>query len=153
MSVASDSALVPSLLTLSDVLSSGYHAAGGGGGGVSERTRVTVTGDGAVGLLAVLSARRLNAQSPPGRRARPRPELLAPHDPAREAGRQNPTETRRPPTSLNRTPHNIGYTNAHIHDTEQTEAATPLILDQHTNNGRQLCLQATAAGAKSVAEG
>ncbi|CAL9331295.1 putative zinc-binding alcohol dehydrogenase [Streptomyces sp. enrichment culture] len=58
--VAADSALVPSLLTLSDVLGTGYHAAVAGG--VDERTRVTVIGDGAVGLLAVLSAKRLGAE-------------------------------------------------------------------------------------------
>ncbi|MGI5502293.1 zinc-binding dehydrogenase [Lentzea sp. CA-135723] len=58
--VAPDSALIPSLLTLSDVFGTGYHAAVAGG--VRERTRVTVIGDGAVGLLAVLSARRLGAE-------------------------------------------------------------------------------------------
>lgn len=58
--VAADSALMPSLLTLSDVLGTGYHAAVAGG--VTERTRVTVIGDGAVGLLAVLSAKRLGAE-------------------------------------------------------------------------------------------
>lgn len=58
--VAADSALIPSLLTLSDVLGTGYHAAVAGG--VNERTRVTVIGDGAVGLMAVLSARRLGAE-------------------------------------------------------------------------------------------
>jgi threonine dehydrogenase-like Zn-dependent dehydrogenase len=58
--VAPDSALMPSLLTLSDVFGTGYHAAVAGG--VNERTRVTVIGDGAVGLLAVLSAKRLGAE-------------------------------------------------------------------------------------------
>lgn len=58
--VGENSALLPSLLTLSDVLGTGYHAAVTGG--VDERTTVTVIGDGAVGLLAVLSARRLGAQ-------------------------------------------------------------------------------------------
>jgi threonine dehydrogenase-like Zn-dependent dehydrogenase len=58
--VATDSALIPSLLTLSDVFGTGYHAAKAGG--VSQRTRVTVIGDSAVGLLAVLSARRLGAE-------------------------------------------------------------------------------------------
>ncbi|MFJ8745978.1 zinc-binding dehydrogenase [Embleya sp. NPDC127516] len=58
--VAPDSALIPSLLTLSDVLGTGHHAAVAGG--VDERTHVTVIGDGAVGLLAVLSARRLGAE-------------------------------------------------------------------------------------------
>ena len=58
--VGEDSALLPSLLTLSDVLGTGYHAAVKGG--VNERTTVTDHGDGAVGLLAVLSAKRLGAE-------------------------------------------------------------------------------------------
>lgn len=58
--VAPDSALVPSLLTLADVLGTGYHAAKMGG--VAPGKRVTVIGDGAVGLLAVLSAQRLGAE-------------------------------------------------------------------------------------------
>ena len=57
---ALDPALIPSLLTLADVLGTGHHAAVIGG--VSPRTRVTVIGDGAVGLLAVLSSRRLGAE-------------------------------------------------------------------------------------------
>jgi threonine dehydrogenase-like Zn-dependent dehydrogenase len=58
--VAADSALVPSLLTLADVLGTGHHAAKVAE--VSPRTRVTVVGDGAVGLLSVLAARRLGAE-------------------------------------------------------------------------------------------
>jgi threonine dehydrogenase-like Zn-dependent dehydrogenase len=58
--VGEDSPQLPSLLTLSDVFGTGYHAAVKGG--VDERTTVTVIGDGAVGLLAVLSAKRLGAQ-------------------------------------------------------------------------------------------
>jgi threonine dehydrogenase-like Zn-dependent dehydrogenase len=58
--IAEDSALIPSLLTLSDVFGTGYHAAVAGG--VDVRTHVTVIGDGAVGLLAVLSAKRLGAE-------------------------------------------------------------------------------------------
>jgi threonine dehydrogenase-like Zn-dependent dehydrogenase len=58
--VAPDDALIPSLLTLSDVLGTGYHAAVRGG--VTAGTTVTVIGDGAVGLLAVLSAKRLGAE-------------------------------------------------------------------------------------------
>lgn len=58
--VAADPALIPSLLTLSDVLGTGWHAAVTGG--VNQRTTVTVIGDGAVGLLAVLSAKRLGAE-------------------------------------------------------------------------------------------
>lgn len=58
--VAADSALIPSLLTLSDVFGTGYHAAVKGG--VKPGDRVTVIGDGAVGLMAVLSAKRLGAE-------------------------------------------------------------------------------------------
>jgi len=58
--VAADSALIPSLLTLSDVLGTGHHAAVAGE--VGPRTSVTVVGDGAVGLMAVLAARRLGAE-------------------------------------------------------------------------------------------
>jgi threonine dehydrogenase-like Zn-dependent dehydrogenase len=58
--VAADSALIPSLLTLADVFGTGYHAAVKGG--VSPRTSVTVVGDGAVGLMGVLSAKRLGAE-------------------------------------------------------------------------------------------
>jgi threonine dehydrogenase-like Zn-dependent dehydrogenase len=47
-------------VTLSDVLGTGHHAAVAGG--VNERTDVAVIGDGAVGLLAVLSAKRLGAE-------------------------------------------------------------------------------------------
>jgi len=55
--VEEDSPLIPSLLTLSDVYGTGFHAAIKAS--VSPRTSVTVIGDGAVGLLAVLSARQL----------------------------------------------------------------------------------------------
>jgi threonine dehydrogenase-like Zn-dependent dehydrogenase len=55
-----DSELLPSLLTLSDVLCTGHHAAVKAG--VSPRTSVTVIGDGAVGLSAVLAARRRGAE-------------------------------------------------------------------------------------------
>jgi threonine dehydrogenase-like Zn-dependent dehydrogenase len=58
--VAADSALMPSLLTLSDVFGTGFHAAVSGG--VTTGSSVAVIGDGAVGLLAVLSARRLGAE-------------------------------------------------------------------------------------------
>ena len=57
--VAEDSALMPSLLTLSDVFCTGHH------GAVTARMQpghsVTVVGDGAVGLCAVLAAKRLGA--------------------------------------------------------------------------------------------
>jgi threonine dehydrogenase-like Zn-dependent dehydrogenase len=55
-----DEALLPSLLTLSDVFCTGHHAAVTAR--VSPRTMVTVIGDGAVGLSAVLAARRLGAE-------------------------------------------------------------------------------------------
>jgi threonine dehydrogenase-like Zn-dependent dehydrogenase len=55
-----DSALLPSLLTLSDVFCTGHHAAVTSG--VNPRTTVTVVGDGAVGLSAVLAAKRLGAE-------------------------------------------------------------------------------------------
>jgi threonine dehydrogenase-like Zn-dependent dehydrogenase len=58
--VAADSALLPSLLALSDVFPTGHHCAVTAG--VGPRTTVTVIGDGAVGLCAVLAAKRLGAQ-------------------------------------------------------------------------------------------
>ncbi|ACQ82361.1 Alcohol dehydrogenase GroES domain protein [Beutenbergia cavernae DSM 12333] len=58
--VGEDSPLLPSLLTLSDVYGTGFHAALRAG--VNQRTTVTVIGDGAVGLMAVLSARQLGAE-------------------------------------------------------------------------------------------
>lgn len=58
--VGEDSALLPSLLTLSDVFPTGHHCAVKAG--VGPRTLVTVVGDGAVGLSAVLAARRLGAE-------------------------------------------------------------------------------------------
>jgi len=57
--VGVDSELLPDLLTLSDVFCTGYHAAFKGR--VCEDTTVTVIGDGAVGLSAVLSAKLLGA--------------------------------------------------------------------------------------------
>ena len=58
--VGEDSPLLPSLLTLSDVFLTGHHAAVLGR--VGPRTTVTVIGDGAVGLSAVLAAKRLGAE-------------------------------------------------------------------------------------------
>ncbi|GAB2461586.1 zinc-dependent alcohol dehydrogenase family protein [Xylanimonas ulmi] len=58
--VGLDSELLPDLLTLSDVMCTGYHAATKGR--VSTDTTVTVIGDGAVGLSAVLSAKLLGAR-------------------------------------------------------------------------------------------
>ncbi|MFF3932593.1 alcohol dehydrogenase catalytic domain-containing protein [Streptomyces hirsutus] len=55
-----DEALLPSLLTLADVYGTGYHAAHQAQ--VKPGDSVTVIGDGAVGLLAVLSAGQLGAE-------------------------------------------------------------------------------------------
>jgi threonine dehydrogenase-like Zn-dependent dehydrogenase len=60
LDVGEDDALMPSLLTLSDVLGTGHHAA------VTARVRsggtVAVVGDGAVGLCGVIAAKRLGAE-------------------------------------------------------------------------------------------
>jgi threonine dehydrogenase-like Zn-dependent dehydrogenase len=54
-----DEALIPSLLTLSDVMGTGHHAAVSAG--VTKGSTVVVVGDGAVGLCAVLASHRLGA--------------------------------------------------------------------------------------------
>jgi threonine dehydrogenase-like Zn-dependent dehydrogenase len=58
--VGKDDALMPSLLTLSDVMGTGHHAA------VTARVRpggtVAVVGDGAVGICGVIAAKRLGAE-------------------------------------------------------------------------------------------
>jgi threonine dehydrogenase-like Zn-dependent dehydrogenase len=60
LSVGEDHELMPSLLTLSDVLGTGHHAA------VVARVKpgdsVAVVGDGAVGLCGVIAAKRLGAE-------------------------------------------------------------------------------------------
>jgi threonine dehydrogenase-like Zn-dependent dehydrogenase len=56
-----DEALMPSLLTLSDVYLTGYHAAHKGG--VEAGKTVAVIGDGAVGLSAVLASKQLGAEA------------------------------------------------------------------------------------------
>lgn len=58
--VDEDDERMPGLLSLSDVYGTGYHAALTGG--VGPGATVAVIGDGAVGLLAVLSARDLGAE-------------------------------------------------------------------------------------------
>jgi threonine dehydrogenase-like Zn-dependent dehydrogenase len=58
--VGEDSALLPGLLSLSDVFPTGHHCAVTAG--VNPRTTVTVIGDGAVGLCAVLAAKRLGGE-------------------------------------------------------------------------------------------
>jgi threonine dehydrogenase-like Zn-dependent dehydrogenase len=55
-----DPELIPSLLTLSDVMGTGWFAAVAAG--VRPGMTVAVVGDGAVGLLGVLSARQLGAE-------------------------------------------------------------------------------------------
>ena len=57
---ASDDRLLAALLTLSDVMGTGHHAALGAG--VRPGATVAVVGDGAVGLCGVLAARRLGAE-------------------------------------------------------------------------------------------
>lgn len=58
--VSEDDALMPALLTLSDVMGTGHHAA------VTARVRpgstVAVVGDGAVGLCGVIAAKRMGAE-------------------------------------------------------------------------------------------
>jgi threonine dehydrogenase-like Zn-dependent dehydrogenase len=60
LNVGEDDALMPALLTLSDVMGTGHHAA------VTARVRpggtAAVVGDGAVGLCGVIAAKRLGAE-------------------------------------------------------------------------------------------
>jgi len=58
--VGADDALMPSLLTLSDVMGTGHHAAVVAGVGPGKS--VAVVGDGAVGLCGVIAAKRLGAE-------------------------------------------------------------------------------------------
>jgi threonine dehydrogenase-like Zn-dependent dehydrogenase len=58
--VGEDDALMPSLLTLSDVMGTGHHAAVGAKVGPGKK--VAVVGDGAVGLCGVIAAKRLGAE-------------------------------------------------------------------------------------------
>src|ERR671936_280107 len=58
--VGEDDALMPSLLTLADVMGTGHHAAVVAKVGPGKR--VAVVGDGAVGLCGVLAAKRLGAE-------------------------------------------------------------------------------------------
>ncbi len=58
--VGEDHELMPSLLTLSDVLGTGHHAAAVAG--VKPGDSVAVVGDGAVGLCGVIAAKRLGAE-------------------------------------------------------------------------------------------
>ena len=58
--VGKDDALMPSLLTLSDVMATGHHAALAANVGPGKT--VAIVGDGAVGLCGVIAARRLGAE-------------------------------------------------------------------------------------------
>jgi len=58
--VSADSALLPSLLALSDVMTTGHH--GAVTAKVGSGDAVLVVGDGAVGLCAVIAAKRLGAE-------------------------------------------------------------------------------------------
>jgi len=58
--VGADDALMPSLLTLSDVMGTGHHAALAARVGPGKS--VAVVGDGAVGLCGVIAAKRLGAE-------------------------------------------------------------------------------------------
>lgn len=60
LGVTEDDELMPSLLTLSDVLGTGHHAAVVAR--VSPGKNVAVVGDGAVGLCGVIAAKRLGAE-------------------------------------------------------------------------------------------
>ena len=58
--VGEDDVLMPSLLTLTDVMATGHHAARAANVGPGKT--VAVVGDGAVGLCGVIAARRLGAE-------------------------------------------------------------------------------------------
>jgi hypothetical protein len=58
--IGEDDALLPSLLTLSDVMGTGHHAAVAAGVGPGKT--VAVVGDGAVGICGVIAAKRLGAE-------------------------------------------------------------------------------------------
>src|SRR3954470_11327866 len=60
LGVGRDDALMPSLLTLSDVMGTGHHAAVVAD--VKPGDSVAVVGDGAVGLCGVIAAKRLGAE-------------------------------------------------------------------------------------------
>src|SRR5881628_1841312 len=60
LSAGENDALLPSLLTLSDVMGTGHHAAVVAK--VAPGKRVAVVGDGAVGLCGVIAAKRLGAE-------------------------------------------------------------------------------------------
>ncbi len=59
--VGADDALMPSLLTLADVMGTGHHAARMAK--VAKGKRAAIVGDGAVGLCGVIAAKRLGADN------------------------------------------------------------------------------------------
>ncbi|PJJ65407.1 zinc-dependent alcohol dehydrogenase family protein [Compostimonas suwonensis] len=67
--------LIPSLLTLADVMGTGHHAAVSAG--VGPGSSVVVVGDGAVGLCAVLAAKRLGATTVVAMSRHPERQALA----------------------------------------------------------------------------
>jgi threonine dehydrogenase-like Zn-dependent dehydrogenase len=72
-----DSAMIPALLTLSDVMATGWHAAVTAG--VTQGSTAVVVGDGAVGLCGVLAAKTLGAE---------RIIALSRHEPRQAVARQ-----------------------------------------------------------------
>jgi len=72
-----DGAMIPALLTLSDVMATGWHAAVTAG--VTKGSTAVVVGDGAVGLCGVLAARTLGAE---------RIIALSRHEPRQAVARQ-----------------------------------------------------------------
>jgi len=75
--VDKDDELMPSLLTLSDVMATGHHAALSAGVGPGKT--VAVVGDGAVGLMAVLAAKQLGAERIIAMSRHPERQKLARH--------------------------------------------------------------------------
>jgi threonine dehydrogenase-like Zn-dependent dehydrogenase len=72
-----DESLIPSLLTLSDVMATGWHAAVAAG--VREGATAVVVGDGAVGLCGVLAASVMGAEQV---------VIMSRHEPRQEIARQ-----------------------------------------------------------------
>lgn len=85
--VAPDDPILPALLTLSDVMCTGHHAAVSAR--VSPGSTVAVVGDGAVGLSAIIAAKRLGATRIIALSRNPQRQALA-----REAGADEIVEAR-----------------------------------------------------------
>ena len=99
--------LIPSLLTLSDVMATGWHAAVAAG--VREGGTAVVVGDGAVGLCGVLAASVMGAETVDrdvAARAAPgdRPRRSAPPTSSPSAARRAATRSRRSPAASAPTP-------------------------------------------------